>query len=74
MLDKMRENISRATRTVDISTLAPFPDGAFQDAIVDGLKASVAAGNAPHVRILAGAAPLYNITALPSNSRGLCQG
>ncbi|SOB86228.1 phospholipase D-like domain-containing protein [Streptomyces sp. 1331.2] len=69
LLDKMRENISRATRTVDISTLAPFPDGAFQDAIVDGLKASVAAGNAPHVRILAGAAPLYNITALPSKYR-----
>ncbi|GHF91152.1 hypothetical protein GCM10018790_80350 [Kitasatospora xanthocidica] len=69
LLDKMRENISRATRTVDISTLAPFPEGAFQDAIVDGLKASVAAGNSPHVRILAGAAPLYNITALPSKYR-----
>lgn len=69
VLDRMRENISRATRTVDISTLAPFPDGAFQDAIVDGLKASVAAGNAPHVRVLAGAAPLINITALPSKYR-----
>ncbi|MFJ9770528.1 phospholipase [Kitasatospora sp. NPDC101157] len=69
VLDKMRENISRATRTVDISTLAPFPDGGFQDAIVDGLRASVAAGHAPHVRILAGAAPLYNITALPSKYR-----
>ncbi|MER7769219.1 phospholipase D-like domain-containing protein [Kitasatospora sp. NPDC096140] len=69
LLDKMRENISRATRTVDISTLAPFPDGAFQDAIAAGLKASVAAGNAPHVRVLAGAAPLYNITALPSKYR-----
>ncbi|MER7842632.1 phospholipase D-like domain-containing protein [Kitasatospora sp. NPDC096077] len=69
LLDKMRENIGRATRTVDISTLAPFPDGAFQDAIADGLKASVAAGNTPHVRILAGAAPLYNITALPSKYR-----
>ncbi|MFG3224605.1 phospholipase [Kitasatospora sp. NPDC048194] len=69
LLDRMRENIARATRTVDISTLAPFPDGAFQDAIVDGLKASVAAGNTPHVRILAGAAPLYNITALPSKYR-----
>ncbi|WP_326847393.1 phospholipase D-like domain-containing protein [Streptomyces kaniharaensis] len=69
LLDKMRENISRATRTVDISTLAPFPDGAFHDAIVDGLKASVAAGNTPHVRILAGAAPLLNITAVPSKYR-----
>ncbi|MEU8926279.1 phospholipase [Kitasatospora sp. NPDC048545] len=69
LLDKMRENIARATRTVDISTLAPFPDGAFQDAIAAGLKASVAAGNTPHVRVLAGAAPLYNITALPSKYR-----
>ncbi|MFG2848202.1 phospholipase [Kitasatospora sp. NPDC048296] len=69
LLDKMRENIAQATRTVDISTLAPFPDGAFQDAIADGLKASVAAGNRPHVRILAGAAPLINITALPSKYR-----
>ncbi|MFE6054226.1 phospholipase [Kitasatospora sp. NPDC056446] len=69
LLDRMRENIARATRTVDISTLAPFPEGAFQDAIVAGLKASVAAGNTPHVRILAGAAPLYNITALPSKYR-----
>ncbi|MFF2079648.1 phospholipase [Kitasatospora sp. NPDC058162] len=69
LLDKMRENIGRATRTVDISTLAPFPDGAFQDAIADGLKASVAAGNRPHVRVLAGAAPLLNITALPSKYR-----
>ncbi|MER7585753.1 phospholipase D-like domain-containing protein [Kitasatospora sp. NPDC097691] len=69
LLDKMRENISRATRTVDISTLAPFPDGAFQDAIAAGLKASVAAGNTPHVRVLAGAAPVINITALPSKYR-----
>ncbi|MFD8086460.1 phospholipase [Kitasatospora sp. NPDC059722] len=69
LLDKMRENISRATRTVDISTLAPFPDGAFQDAIAAGLKASVAAGNRPHVRVLAGAAPLLNIGALPSKYR-----
>ncbi|MEU4117073.1 phospholipase [Kitasatospora sp. NPDC028055] len=69
LLDRMRETIGRATRTVDISTLAPFPDGAFQDAIADGLKASVAAGNTPHVRVLAGAAPLLNITALPSRYR-----
>ncbi|MGA5821998.1 phospholipase [Kitasatospora sp. NPDC094028] len=69
LLDKMRDTIAHATRTVDISTLAPFPDGAFQDAVVDGLKASVAAGNRPHVRILAGAAPLLNITALPSKYR-----
>ncbi|MBV6697687.1 phospholipase [Kitasatospora aureofaciens] len=69
LLDAMRENIARATRTVDISTLAPFPDGEFQDSIAAGLKASVAAGHQPHVRVLAGAAPLLNISALPSKYR-----
>ncbi|MGI5341525.1 phospholipase D-like domain-containing protein [Streptomyces sp. CA-181903] len=66
LLAKMTENISRARRTVDISTLAPFPDGAFQDAIAAGLKASVAAGNKPRVRVLVGAAPLYHINVRPS--------
>ncbi|MFI6447169.1 phospholipase [Kitasatospora sp. NPDC050543] len=69
LLAKMTENISRATRTVDISTLAPFPEGAFEDAIVAGLKASVAAGNKLQVRILVGAAPLYNINVRPTAYR-----
>ncbi|MFD7587417.1 phospholipase [Kitasatospora sp. NPDC059811] len=69
LLAKMTANIAGATRTVDISTLAPFPNGAFQDAIVAGLKASVAAGNKLTVRVLVGAAPLYNITALPTSYR-----
>ncbi|MYT20865.1 phospholipase, partial [Streptomyces sp. SID7760] len=50
LLAKMTENVSRATRTVDISTLAPFPNGAFQDAIVAGLKSSAARGNKLTVR------------------------
>ncbi|GAA2264713.1 hypothetical protein GCM10010430_56800 [Kitasatospora cystarginea] len=69
LLAKMTENIAGATRTVDISSLAPFPNGAFQDAIVAGLKASAAAGNKLQVRILVGAAPLYNINALPTSYR-----
>lgn len=69
LLAKMTANIAAATRTVDISTLAPFPNGEFQDAIVAGLKASVAAGNKLTVRVLVGAAPLYNITALPTSYR-----
>ncbi|MDH6115123.1 phosphatidylserine/phosphatidylglycerophosphate/cardiolipin synthase-like enzyme [Kitasatospora sp. MAP12-15] len=69
LLAKMTQNISQATRTVDISTLAPFPNGEFEDAIVAGLKASVANGNKLTVRILVGAAPLYNISAVPTRYR-----
>ncbi|MER7757373.1 phospholipase D-like domain-containing protein [Kitasatospora sp. NPDC097643] len=69
LLARMTSTIAAATRTVDISTLAPFPNGAFQDAIVAGLKAAAAKGNNLQVRILVGAAPLYNITALPTRYR-----
>ncbi|WP_354643669.1 phospholipase [Kitasatospora camelliae] len=69
LLDRMTGDIAKATRTVDISTLAPLPEGAFQDAIVAGLKASVAAGNHPTVRILVGAAPLYHLNVVPSSYR-----
>ncbi|MCX4545599.1 phospholipase D-like domain-containing protein [Streptomyces sp. NBC_01565] len=69
LLSKMTENISHATSTVDISTLAPFPNGAFQDAVVSGLKASAAGGNKLKVRILVGAAPLYHFNVMPSKYR-----
>ncbi|RLU79293.1 phospholipase [Streptomyces griseocarneus] len=69
LLAKMTENISQATRTVDISTLAPFPNGAFQDAIVAGLKSSAEAGNKLKVRILVGAAPIYHMNVVPSKYR-----
>ncbi|MBP2052214.1 phosphatidylserine/phosphatidylglycerophosphate/cardiolipin synthase-like enzyme [Streptomyces griseochromogenes] len=69
LLAKMTANISRATRTVDISSLAPFPDGAFQDAVVAGLKASVDSGHKLKVRVLVGAAPLYHMNVLPSKYR-----
>ncbi|MFG2196020.1 phospholipase D-like domain-containing protein [Streptomyces sp. NPDC048639] len=69
LLERMERNIAQAERTVDISTLAPFPNGGFQDAIVKGLKASVAAGHKPRVRILVGAAPLYHLNVVPSRYR-----
>ncbi|MGF1430586.1 phospholipase D-like domain-containing protein [Kitasatospora sp. LaBMicrA B282] len=69
LLAKMTTNIAGATRTVDISSLAPLPNGAFEDAIVAGLKQSVANGHRLQVRILVGAAPLYNINVLPTSYR-----
>ncbi|MFH7597200.1 phospholipase [Streptomyces racemochromogenes] len=69
LLDKMREDISGATQSVDISTLAPFPNGAFQDAIADGLKESVRRGNRLRVRVLVGAAPIYHANVFPSSYR-----
>ncbi|MFD0279610.1 phospholipase [Kitasatospora sp. NPDC127111] len=69
LLDRMRADVASATRTVDVSTLAPFPNGGFEDALVEGLKASVAAGHRLQVRILVGAAPLYNVNVLPSRYR-----
>ncbi|MEV6954798.1 phospholipase D-like domain-containing protein [Streptomyces sp. NPDC051183] len=69
LLSKITENISAATSTVDISTLAPFPNGAFQDAVVAGLKNSAARGNKLTVRVLVGAAPLYHLNVVPSKYR-----
>ncbi|MFF2044169.1 phospholipase D-like domain-containing protein [Kitasatospora sp. NPDC058170] len=69
LLDRMTADIAGATRTVDVSTLAPFPNGGFEDALVAGLKASAAAGHRLQVRILVGAAPIYNANVLPSRYR-----
>ncbi|MFI1265612.1 MULTISPECIES: phospholipase D-like domain-containing protein [Streptomyces] len=68
-MERTERTIARAKRTVDISTLAPFPNGGFQDAIVEGLKAAVVAGHKPRVRILVGAAPLYHLNVVPSRYR-----
>ncbi|WP_241741130.1 phospholipase D-like domain-containing protein [Streptomyces sp. L2] len=65
----MTQNISAARDTVDISSLAPLPNGAFEDAIIAGLKASVAAGHRLRVRILVGAAPIYHINVIPATYR-----
>ncbi|MFE2242305.1 phospholipase [Streptomyces virginiae] len=67
--DKMRQDIAGARQTVDISTLAPFPNGGYQDAIVAGLKESAQKGNRLKVRIMVGAAPIYHSTVIPSSYR-----
>lgn len=69
LLDKMRQDIAGARETVDISTLAPFPDGGYQDAIVAGLKEAAGRGGRLRVRILVGAAPIYHATVIPSSYR-----
>ncbi|MFG2977988.1 phospholipase [Streptomyces sp. NPDC048331] len=69
LLEKMRQDIAAARDTVDISTLAPFPDGGYQDAIVAGLKESAGRGNRLKVRVLVGAAPIYHSTVIPSSYR-----
>ncbi|MFD8396603.1 phospholipase D-like domain-containing protein [Streptomyces sp. NPDC059680] len=65
----MTSNIAKATRTVDISSLAPFPDGDFEEAIVSGLKSAVAKGHRLRVRILVGAAPIYRSDVVPAMYR-----
>lgn len=69
LLEKVREDIARARQSVDISTLAPFPNGGFQDAIVAGLKEAAGKGNRLTVRILVGAAPVYHANVIPSSYR-----
>ncbi|GAB0103923.1 hypothetical protein JMUB6875_28970 [Nocardia sp. JMUB6875] len=54
LLARMLANISHATRTVDISSLGPFPDGRFHETIVAGLQAATAGGKKLAVRILMG--------------------
>ncbi|RDI49306.1 phospholipase D-like domain-containing protein [Nocardia mexicana] len=54
LLDRTLEHVSRATRTVDISSLEPFPDGTFLDTLVAGLHAATAAGHHLKMRVLVG--------------------
>jgi phosphatidylserine/phosphatidylglycerophosphate/cardiolipin synthase-like enzyme len=67
-LDKLTASIGSATRTVDLSTLAPFPNGQFQDAIVAGLK-TAASKHRLRVRILIGAVPFGNLGEVPAAYR-----
>ncbi len=48
--------------SVTINTLWPYADGGFRDAIVEGLRRSLAAGHRPFVRWLAGTPFLYSLT------------
>ncbi|QTI50340.1 hypothetical protein [Streptomyces nojiriensis] len=69
LLEKMRQDIAGARETVDISTLAPFPNGGYQEAIVAGLKEAVQKGGRLKVRVMVGAAPVYHSTVIPSSYR-----
>ena len=54
---RMTEIVAGAERSVTLSNLWPPPDGAFREAIVDGLKQAVAAGRTPTVRVMLGTPP-----------------
>lgn len=56
-LSSLRGDLAAAKTQVDITTLMPYPSGRFRQAIVDGLKAALQAGNNPTVRVLAGCYP-----------------
>lgn len=56
--DTVREDIAQARHWVDITTLVTYPDGIFQTAIVDGIKAAYAAAPQVQIRILGGTPPV----------------
>jgi phosphatidylserine/phosphatidylglycerophosphate/cardiolipin synthase-like enzyme len=56
-LNSLRVDLAAARIQVDITTLMPYPDGRFRQAIVDGLKAALSAGHNPTVRVMAGCYP-----------------
>ncbi len=55
--DRITQMIAGAQKSVDFSGLWPPPDGPFRDAIVAGLKKTVAAGNTPTLRFILGTPP-----------------
>jgi phosphatidylserine/phosphatidylglycerophosphate/cardiolipin synthase-like enzyme len=55
--DRITQLIAGAQQSVDFSGLWPPPDGAFRQAIVDGLKQAIAAGHTPTLRVLLGTPP-----------------
>ena len=57
MLSRITDMIAGAQKSVDFSGLWPPPDGPFRDAIVDGLRKAVAAGNTPTLRVILGTPP-----------------
>lgn len=64
LLAQLRDTVAAATTSIDLTTLWPFPDGGFRDALVEGLRAGLAAGHRPRVRLLAGTPVLYSYTGI----------
>lgn len=62
LLAQLSDLIATAEVSVDITTLYPFADGGWLDAVVDGLRRSLDAGRRPQVRWLAGTPFLYSYT------------
>lgn len=62
LLRQLSDLIASAEVSVDITTLFPYADGGWLDAIVDGLQRSIAAGHRPQVRWLAGTPFFYSFT------------
>lgn len=62
LLHQLADLIASSTVSVDITTLFPFADGAWLDAIVDGLQRAIAGGHRPQVRWLAGTPFFYSFT------------
>jgi phosphatidylserine/phosphatidylglycerophosphate/cardiolipin synthase-like enzyme len=55
--DRITQMIAGAQKSVDFAGLWPPPDGAFRQAIVDGLKQAIAAGHTPTLRVMLGTPP-----------------
>ena len=56
-LRTLERDLAGARTVVDLTTLIPFPFGAFRDAIVRGLRRAYAGGQRPVIRVLGGCAP-----------------
>lgn len=57
LADAMYEDIAAAEQWVDITTLVTYPDGLFQEAIVDGLLAALDRNPQLTIRVLGGTPP-----------------
>ncbi len=57
LAERIYQDIANAQRWIDITTLATYPDGLFQKAIVDGIKVAVARNPDITIRVLGGTPP-----------------
>ena len=62
LLRQISDTVASAEVSVDITTLWPYADGGWLDAVVDGLQRSSDAGHRPSVRWLAGSPFFFSYT------------